>query len=135
MTDRLEFDEGGDIDFAPLMPKILDNQSHFGATSLVLLAGRCQSAKWQVAVGYAWLADGTRENGGGRWFKRLFGYVGLSLSECFIVPQRPRSRPERSITAARNQTRCPFAHPHRRAWSTIESSRCRRQQRNSIGFN
>ena len=47
---------------------------------LVLLAGRCQSAKWQVAVGYAWLANGTREKGGGRRVKRLFGYVGLDLN-------------------------------------------------------
>ena len=51
-----------------------------GGSSLVLLAGRCQSAKWQAAVGYAWLANGTRENGGGRWVKRLFGYVGLDLN-------------------------------------------------------
>ena len=48
--------------------------------SLVLLAGRCQSAKWQAALGYAWLANGTREKGGGRWVKRLFGYVGLDLN-------------------------------------------------------
>ena len=51
-----------------------------GEHQLVLLAGRCQSAKWQVAVGYAWLANGTREKGGGRWVKRLFGYVGLGLN-------------------------------------------------------
>ena len=53
----------------------------------MLLAGRCQSAKWQVAVGYAWLANGTREKGGGRWVKRLFGYVGLDLNRAqyFVV--------------------------------------------------
>ena len=65
---------------------------------VVLLAGRCQSAKWQVAVGYAWLADGTRENGGGRWFKRLFGYVGLSLPECFIF-HTPRLRYRSDVMA------------------------------------
>ena len=67
----------------------------------MLLAGRCQSAKWQVAVGYAWLADGTRENGGGRWFKRLFGYVGLSLParpQCFII-HTPRLRYRSDVMA------------------------------------
>ena len=45
--------------------------------SLVLLAGRCQSAKWQVAVGFAWLADGTRENGDGSWLSACLAMSDL----------------------------------------------------------
>ena len=54
---------------------------------IVLLAGRCQSAKWQVAVGYAWLADGARENGGG---SLAYGLSACSaMSDCKVYRLDP----------------------------------------------